>query len=121
MGEYSGSTFAPMPTGASLTTEQISVTISNHHEILIRMDERSKNYVTKDDLSDLEGRLSDKISNMYKWCIGSIFIAILAQIAATIVLSAKEVPVKVFVVSESQIKNMPGVPLSATPVLENKK
>lgn len=121
MEEYRGSTFAPMPTGASLTAEQISVTISNHHEILIRMDERSKNYATKADLSDLEGRISGKISNMYKWFIGSIFVAIATQVAATIVLSSKEVPVKVFVVSESQIKNMPGVPLSATPVLENKK
>ncbi len=95
----------------------IEMTVSNHHELLIRMDERLKTFVTREDLLNLEKRLTEKIAfecgktardshTLIKWCIGTIAAAIIALIGTSIfgylsLTKEQESTVKLFVVSET--------------------
>lgn len=116
--------FTEFPSKPTIPPGDIGVTVSNHHELLIRMDERLKTFVTREDLLKLETRLSDKISSgssktenscqsLIKWCTGTVATALIALIATMIfgyfsLTKEQESNVKLFVVSEKMTQSSVG-------------
>ena len=127
----SSPTFTESPKNPTIPPGDIGVTVSNHHELLIRMDERLKTFVTREDLLKLEARLTQKISEecsktnsncqtLVKWCIGTIIASIIA-VSGTMIFSyfsltkEEEATVKLFVVSENQTRSTFGAEATEIP------
>lgn len=104
----------------------IEKTVSSHHELLIRLDERQKTFATRDDLSTFESKISNKISKecegtrtechtLIRWCIGTVVLAICSIIYGAYSSSKNETAIKLFVVKESDLSNPMGAQAAEIP------
>ena len=91
-----------------LSTGDINMTVNSHHEILIRLDERLKTFATREDLSRISIDAQRECQALVKWCMGTIVVAVITLLVAAFGTWVKETPVKLFVVSETQLRSSAG-------------